>query len=544
MSHEPDERIAVLRILDAAANRAGEGLRVVEDYVRFALDDRGLTTLVKELRHAFAAAIAQMSPAERQAARETRADVGTAIATATERARSDAASVAAASLNRAEQALRSLEEFSKTIQPHLGAQFESLRYRLYTLERAITITADSIARLDAVRLYVLIDGRASESELAELAEALFAASVDALQLRDQGLADRELSARARRLVEISRRMNKLLIVNDRADLAVLAGADGVHLGQEDLSVKEARTIVGPRMLIGVSTHSIQQAREAVLAGANYIGVGPTFASATKQFPSLMGVELLQAVAAEIRLPSFAIGGITLDNLPAVLATGMRRVAVSGAVLLDSHPASAMRALRRAAGIAAVAAKRPTCSTVEQFGDQALDIALATGLVSDPRAADHALPIEHQRRGITLKTADHVDRLPAELARVVIRGKIQAVRLEKIARLFGQRRHILLAVGFTRDGQQLEVRHILVASRDRGDVRNLFDAWPAPCAPEIQQRHMPLEIFKTDRASGPGERRQFQMGQSTTDEAMFAPLFGIPLAAVLEHPDRHHRNHGE
>jgi thiamine-phosphate pyrophosphorylase len=126
-------------------------------------------------------------------------------------------------------------------------------------------------------------------------------------------------------------------MNDRPDLAVLAQADGVHLGQEELSVKDARRIVGPEMLIGVSTHSIKQARQAVLDGANYIGVGPTFPSTTKNFETFPGLDLLRAVATEIRLPAFAIGGITLENLPQVLATGIQRVAMSGAITGIENP---------------------------------------------------------------------------------------------------------------------------------------------------------------------------------------------------------------
>ena len=153
-----------------------------------------------------------------------------------------------------------------------------------------------------------------------------------LQLRDkrpdQPLDDRQLLARARQLREIVHGSRTLVVVNDRPDVAVLARADGVHVGQDDLSVKDARTVVGPRLLVGVSTHSLQQARQAVVDGANYIGVGPTFPSGTKSFERLAGPELLRAVAAEIRLPAFAIGGIGPDNLPEVLACGISRVAVS------------------------------------------------------------------------------------------------------------------------------------------------------------------------------------------------------------------------
>ena len=107
-------------------------------------------------------------------------------------------------------------------------------------------------------------------------------------------------------------------------------------------MKDARTIVGPDMLIGVSTHSIEQARQAVLDGANYLGVGPTFPSDTKQFEQFPGVELLRAVAAEIRLPAFAIGGVSHENLPDVLAVGFTRVALSAAITAADDPAVATR----------------------------------------------------------------------------------------------------------------------------------------------------------------------------------------------------------
>ena len=137
----------------------------------------------------------------------------------------------------------------------------------------------------------------------------------------------------------------LVIINDRPDIAALADADGVHLGQDDLRVKDARAIVGPRRLIGVSTHSIDQARAAVLNGANYLGVGPTFPSPTKSFDEFPGLEFVREVAAEIRLPAFAIGGITLQNVGEVMAAGLRRVAVASAVTATAKPQAAATALR-------------------------------------------------------------------------------------------------------------------------------------------------------------------------------------------------------
>src|SRR5690348_1458770 len=147
---------ALLRILDAAANRAAEGLRVVEDYLRLALNDRHLTSLAKQLRHDLTESIAQVPSAERHSARDTLHDVGTELSTPTEASRSDLAAVAAAGFKRIEQALRSLEEYSKLIEAGLGAEFESLRYRCYTLEKAADLTAESLHRLEDTRLYVLI----------------------------------------------------------------------------------------------------------------------------------------------------------------------------------------------------------------------------------------------------------------------------------------------------------------------------------------------------------------------------------------------------
>ena len=152
---------------------------------------------------------------------------------------------------------------------------------------------------------------------------MISAGVAIIQLRDKRLDDRELLARGRLLAaligEAPPPARTLWIMNDRPDLAALAGSGGVHLGQEDVAVKDARRIVRPDRLVGVSTHSLEQARQAVLDGADYIGVGPTFPSETKQFDRLPGLELLRAVAAEIRLPAFAIGGISPQNLPQVLA---------------------------------------------------------------------------------------------------------------------------------------------------------------------------------------------------------------------------------
>jgi thiamine-phosphate pyrophosphorylase len=335
---------STLRIMDAALNRAGEGMRVVEDYVRFVADDVFLTAKTKELRHELAAAAGMVTAADRHATRETLTDVGTQVSTASERQRGDTWDVCAASLKRTEQSLRSLEEYGKLVDADFAGRCESLRYRLYTLEKAIDVGRTSRERLGSLRLCVLVGGCDSVVGFERIVAALVEAGVGMVQLREKSLDDRELIERGRSLRRLTCGMATLAIVNDRADIAAAVQADGVHLGQDDLSVKDARAIVGTRMLIGVSTHNAEQARAAVLDGANYLGAGPTFASRTKVFDQFAGLELLRELAREIRLPTFAIGGINAENLPEVLATGVERVAVGDAVTGAKDPGSAARAL--------------------------------------------------------------------------------------------------------------------------------------------------------------------------------------------------------
>ena len=172
------------------------------------------------------------------------------------------------------------------------------------------------------------------------------------QLREKSLPDRELLERARNVRRWTRQAGALFIVNDRPDIARLAEADGVHLGQDDLPVEAARRILGPDALIGVSTHSLEQVRRAVLDGADYLGVGPTFPSRTKAFDHFPGLDFVRSAAAETSLPAFALGGINLANVGQAVAAGATRVAVGAAVAPADDPAAVAGRLRRRWGIEA------------------------------------------------------------------------------------------------------------------------------------------------------------------------------------------------
>lgn len=346
----PTEHAAALRTIDANFNRAVEGLRVVEDHARFFLNNPFLAATCKRVRHNLTTAITALDPhGERIHARDTLADVGTAITTPQESQRLSALQLVAANWQRVSQALRVIEEFAKLLS-HSGSPFEQLRYESYTIAKAFATNERSQSVWQDRRLYVLIDGRNSETDFAALVTQLIAAGVDVLQLRDKQLDDRTLLARGhliRRAIDaLPTELRKpLFVMNDRPDLALLTQADGVHVGQEELPVSEVRQLVGTAMQIGVSTHNIEQARAAVLDGADYLGCGPTFPSSTKQFEQFPGVAFLQQVAAEIALPAFAIGGVTLENLSGVIAAGFNRVAVSGAITTATKLTEVVREFR-------------------------------------------------------------------------------------------------------------------------------------------------------------------------------------------------------
>jgi thiamine-phosphate pyrophosphorylase len=334
-----DEKMEAARILDAAANRAREALRVIEDYCRFVLDDAFLSGELKRLRHDLADTLGTLGPdlATCLAARDTLRDVGTGISTAREQERHSLAAVLAANFKRLEEALRSLEEYGKLHGPALGAALEQLRYRCYTLERALVRGTAARQRLAEARLYLLVTGSTCAAALDWTIAEAAAGGVDIVQLREKQLHDRELWERARNVRQWTRKAGVLFIMNDRPDLARLVEADGVHLGQDELPVKEARRILGPEALIGVSTHNLEQLQQAILDGADYVGVGPTFPSGTKEFGELAGLEFVRQATAETSLPAFVIGGINRDNIRQAVAAGARRVAVSQAICAAEDP---------------------------------------------------------------------------------------------------------------------------------------------------------------------------------------------------------------
>ena len=335
----------VLRILDANMNRAREALRVMEEFARFGMEDAGLTSAAKTLRHDLADSMPPDLARTLVARRDIVGDVGCEVRTTSEYRRSEIADVVRAAGKRLSEALRSIEEYGKTIDAGYAAAVEQLRYRGYELERRLERSVDARARFGHVRLYVLLTESLSAGDWFATAEAALRGGADCLQLREKNLPDRTLLDRAKRLATLCREHGRLFIVNDRPDIAAAAGADGVHLGQDDLSVAEARRILPAHGLVGVSTHTIEQVEQAVAQTPDYVAVGPMFDTSTKPQDHIAGPATLAAARSFSSLPLVAIGGINQQNASEVLSSSPCALCVCRAVIARSDVEASAAGLR-------------------------------------------------------------------------------------------------------------------------------------------------------------------------------------------------------
>jgi thiamine-phosphate pyrophosphorylase len=296
--------------------------------------------MAKALRHRVARECESiLTASERTAQRDTPGDVGTRISTASEAARSTIQDIASAATGRLQESVRCLEEFSKLLAPNSAPTFEAIRYESYELgKQVLQRIARDVDFLRASRLYVLVDCKLSIDAFAQRIRMLSDNHVPLVQIRDKHLDDCQLLDYCNAAMHSVDRDQTRIIVNDRLDIAMACNADGVHLGQEDMPLRTARQLLPSTMWIGISTHTLDQAKDAESHEADYIGCGPTFPSQTKSFEQFAGPEFLRQVANSIRVPAFAIGGIQATTIDDVIATGIHGAAVSQAIWnADSIP---------------------------------------------------------------------------------------------------------------------------------------------------------------------------------------------------------------
>ena len=255
-------------------------------------------------------------------------------------------SVAQRGLKRGQEALRVLEEYLRAEHPDTSVQLSAHRYALYDIEQWLISNGDALSVIKDALVYVLLTERFCRSGLLETAKSVLRGGCKLLQIREKEQSDAELLTRASDLLILCKEYNAVLICNDRVDLAMAANVAGVHVGQDDLSPATVRSIAGQRLLIGRSTHSVEQAVKAVeVECADYIGIGSIYDTSTKTKPIVGGLALAEKIAAlSLSVPVFAIGGITEERIGALRPAGVKRIAVSTAVISSADPETATRRL--------------------------------------------------------------------------------------------------------------------------------------------------------------------------------------------------------
>jgi thiamine-phosphate pyrophosphorylase len=339
---------AIGRVIDANANRAREAMRTMEDTARFGLDDARLCEELRHLRHELRAVLdSLLPPGSIEAWRDTPGDVGTRPSTPAMPARAGLAGIAAAAGKRLTEALRVLEECAAALEPHAAAALAQLRYRAYDLDQRLLLRLGS-GRAVQWTVCVILTESLCVRDWRDVVRESVRGGADCIQVREKSLGDATHLRRVREVIDMVRTDRTAVVVNDRVDLALLAGADGVHLGADDLSIRDARRLAGRSLLVGASTHDLAEAARAVEAGADYCGVGAMFASALKPERKPAGPAWLQAFLERYpRIPHVAIGGINASNVRELAAAGARGVAVSSAVCAARDPGAVVASLRAA-----------------------------------------------------------------------------------------------------------------------------------------------------------------------------------------------------
>ncbi|MDM7999892.1 MAG: thiamine phosphate synthase [Dehalococcoidia bacterium] len=338
----------MLRLLDANLDRLGEGLRVLEDISRFVLNDAALSVRLKKLRHSL---VKNLGPLEREllSARLVAEDVGAPTRRRIPSRHQDLPALVAANSRRVQESLRVLEEFGRlSVGPVTGKAglFEKARFEVYDLEQQVVgrlLRRDKAARLRG--LYLVFDAAAlGGRDEVSVAAAAARGGVKTIQLRDKRRSKADVLASARRLRPLCSEAGVLFIVNDHVDVALAVRADGVHLGQDDLPLAEARRILPLDMLIGCSSHSVAEAVRAQASGADYVAMGSIFPTTSKEKYKLVGLEALRRARPKLSVSLIAIGGINPSNIRAVMKTGVDGVAVISAIMGSSDVEKAARKL--------------------------------------------------------------------------------------------------------------------------------------------------------------------------------------------------------
>ncbi len=345
MPQPPDH---ILRMIDANLDRCREGLRVMEDCARFVLNDAILSKRLKLARHALRTGIEGLGLRDDALlrSRDTAADVGTAIQTPSEQQRSGGTrDLISAAAKRGTEALRVIEESVKTM-GLAGTPFESIRYAIYDLERDLILAMHPTCPQWSLCV-LLTESLCTHHTPGQIVQLAHEGGAGCIQIREKTMPDARFLDHCGRITEQAHKLGMHVMINDRAHIARLVNADGVHLGLDDLPIAAARTLLGHGFWIGRTCPTIEHAIEAIEQGADNCGLGPVFPSTTKSKPRLAGIPLIESYLRDPRTrstPLLAISGIDAKNIETLAGVACPGVAVSSAVCSSTDPESVCRAI--------------------------------------------------------------------------------------------------------------------------------------------------------------------------------------------------------
>jgi len=343
-----DMQESIFRIIDANFNRAREAARVMEEFCRFYLNSPALSERVKQLRHSITNNIKTLDPASLICSRHSSTDVGAAKKADNQSLKHDLLDSFTAAAKRLPEALRALAEMTETIDPSLAAEFEKLRFLAYTLEKDIFLSTDTSKKYEKVQLYIVITNDLP-GEIMSLTAKCIDGGADCIQLRSKEMADDTLMAVSCEFVSLCKSNNVISIINDRADVAIASQAHGLHLGQNDLPIETAYELQKYPLIIGKSTHSMEQLRAACCQPLTYVGLGPINATPTKPTAEAVGLKYVQEATSYLQKTNIghaAIGGIDAGNVEDVLKAGAKTIAVCSAVTHAKNPEKACHELKK------------------------------------------------------------------------------------------------------------------------------------------------------------------------------------------------------
>ncbi len=328
-----DNRIA--QLIDANLDRAREGLRVMEDWCRFGLKRSDFSIQIKDWRQQLGVHHHNIY----RKARLTSNDPAMGVSHPLQKGRTTPEAIFIANSSRVQEALRVIEEFTRTTDPKLCEIATKIRYETYEIEIKVLNSTEGINKRQTLKdcsLYLITKNRRN---LEQIVLQALKAGVKIVQYREKFLHDFEKISQAKCLASLCKKYNALFIVNDRIDIALAVDADGVHLGQEDIPTKIARELLGNERIIGRSTHCLKDIKNASEEGCDYIGIGPIFPSKTKKQLNPIGIDLLRKGLSETHLTEFAIGGINSSNINKLNQINNLRIAVSDAIINSNDPFS-------------------------------------------------------------------------------------------------------------------------------------------------------------------------------------------------------------